>query len=511
MSVDFPNRRDFLRAASAGSCLLVAGPLFKSASAAQPTPAASPFVRPNIGTLDPAGVQIASLRKGVSEMQKRQPTDPTSWQFQANIHGTSAAMPDPLWKQCQHGTFFFLSWHRMYLYFFERVLRAASADDSLALPYWNYNDPTQRALPVAFRDPADPANSLYVGQRNDGINDGAELPASATISSVAFALTNFAAATGSSHGFGGQRVAGPGHFMQPHGALERQPHDGIHDLLGGPDGWMSDPNTAASDPIFWLHHANIDRLWKRWLDQGGGRRNPTNDEVWMSTPFTFSDETGKRVTMTGKDIVDTAGQLNYRYDDDPPPAVHAEIAATTMAAVGAAPPTGGPAKLLAAAAAAQPIKLAAEPVAIDLKPTDDARAEVARVMGAAPGVSRLTLKIEGIDYDKRPGVYYEIYLNLPKDAKNPSASSPSYVGNLTFFGLKEAQGHGGMGAASHHYDVTGVVRALRARKEWDDKKFTVTFVMRGLIPPKKARAGAVKAREAPGGQVTIANVSLVRE
>jgi hypothetical protein len=53
-------------------------------------------------------------------------------------------------------SFFFLSWHRMYIYFFERILRAASGDPNLALPYWNYSDPAQRALPVPFREPARP-------------------------------------------------------------------------------------------------------------------------------------------------------------------------------------------------------------------------------------------------------------------------------------------------------------------------------------------------------------------
>ena len=25
--------------------------------------------------------------------------------------------------------------------------------------------------------------------------------------------------------------------------------------------------TAGLDPLFWLHHANIDRLWEVWLNQ----------------------------------------------------------------------------------------------------------------------------------------------------------------------------------------------------------------------------------------------------
>jgi len=80
---------------------------------------------------------------------------------------------------------------------------------------------------------------------------------------------------------------------------------------------MGDPNTSARDPIFYLHHANIDRLWKRWLDRGSGRQDPTGDQVWMNTMFTFFDEKGQQVQKTGKDILDTVGQLNYCYDDDP--------------------------------------------------------------------------------------------------------------------------------------------------------------------------------------------------
>jgi hypothetical protein len=39
--------------------------------------------------------------------------------------------------------------------------------------------------------------------------------------------------------------------------------------VGLPDGWMLDPSLAALDPIFWLHHANVDRLWEVWLQRAG--------------------------------------------------------------------------------------------------------------------------------------------------------------------------------------------------------------------------------------------------
>jgi tyrosinase len=45
-------------------------------------------------------------------------------------------------------------------------------------------------------------------------------------------------------------------------------------MIGG-DGWMSDPDKAALDPIFWLHHANIDRLWAAWT------KGVPNEKWWL--------------------------------------------------------------------------------------------------------------------------------------------------------------------------------------------------------------------------------------
>ena len=58
-----------------------------------------------------------------------------------------------------------------------------------------------------------------------------------------------------------------------------QPHNVVHSALGG---LMGDPDTAAQDPIFWLHHANVDRLWNHWIQQGGGRADPS-DAAWLNT------------------------------------------------------------------------------------------------------------------------------------------------------------------------------------------------------------------------------------
>ena len=140
-------------------------------------PFLTPFTRQSIAGLSSA--QITALRAGIQVMMSKPVTDPTSYRFQANIHGTldtPTTMEEmQSWNQCEHGSFYFPSWHRMYLYFFDRILRAAAGSagyQNVVLPYWNYNDPAQRTCPrrsgcpppraIRFtsRRPGDPQESI---------------------------------------------------------------------------------------------------------------------------------------------------------------------------------------------------------------------------------------------------------------------------------------------------------------------------------------------------------------
>ena len=142
-------------------------------------------VRRNIYNLASNGPEIAALRNGVKVMQARSASNPRSWRFQANIHATTDQLPttnkalaQATWNTCQHGNYFFFPWHRMYVYFFEQILRAAAQEPSLTLPYWNYSNAAQRVLPLPFRSPANSTNPLYVAQRrtsNPNINGGQPL------------------------------------------------------------------------------------------------------------------------------------------------------------------------------------------------------------------------------------------------------------------------------------------------------------------------------------------------
>ena len=439
------------------------------------------YVRRDAYALDPDGPDVAALRTGIAAMQARPVTDPTSWLFQANIHGTDDPIPAgaaeaarATWSTCQHGSFFFLSWHRMYLYHFERILRAASGQQEFALPYWNYAVPTERALPVIFREPADATNPLYVTARrtrDPDINGGEDVPAAVTDASNAFSFINFASPRGSGLSFGGQNLPAPRHFSAPHGRLEMQPHDIIHVVVGG-SGWMSDPNFAARDPIFWLHHCNIDRLWNRWLSLEGGRANPVENAVWMDQPFAFFDETGSMVQMSGREIVESARQLGYRYDDEPLATPRAFVAASMIGSDVEASMAG--AEDTAPAEAGVAVTLGHETTSVSV-PAEGGPAALARETAQ---VGSIVLDLSDIEYELPPTVWYEVYINLP-ETETPTPRSPYFAGNLAFFAV-----------APHHHqeegqtgrldmEISGVLERLVRQGSEMAGELRVTFVARG--------------------------------
>ena len=458
-------------------------------------------VRQEINRL--TATQLAALRRGIAVMQSRPETDPTSWLYQAHIHGfptrgedsacaAPTSVPRIAWASCQHGSFFFLAWHRMYLYYFERILRQASGDPSLTLPYWDYSPATSRELPLPFRQPAQASNPLFVPERDPAANAGTlrlqdnEVDARQALSRIPFSVGPERV---SSESFGGSSVALPAHFGTFAGQLEQQPHNVIHTVIGGPTGFMSDPNCAARDPIFYLHHANIDRLWEAWLRQGGGRANPTTDVVWLRTSFTFFDEHGQPVTLTARDILDTVTNLGYRYDDagSTPPAGQA-VAATPAASDEALPASQALDAMERLAVLSdtglRAMNLGPQGGAMHGQLSEDG---VALLRAPAPGESPTRLGLVLADVQLvQPGAYFAVYLNLPPGAK-PDAKSLYYVGNIALFGPAQHAAHAAHGTPGSEFmfDVTDTVRALQERGEWRDD-FTLTFVRNNRSPSAPA-------------------------
>jgi hypothetical protein len=97
-----------------------------------------------------------------------------------------------------------------------------------------------------------------------------------------------------------------------------------------------------------------------------------------------------------------------------------------------------------------------------------AQAEASIEAALGPSGRPLVLAVEGVEFSAQPDLHYQLYLGLP--AGSPaSAEGPYFVGNLPFYAL-----HGVSGRA-HDYDVTAIVRRLRAAGIWR-APLRVTFV-----------------------------------
>src|SRR5262249_27863184 len=108
-----------------------------------------------------------------------------------------------VWGQCQHGTPYFFPWHRLYLFYFERVLQKAANDPTLRLPYWDYTDPANVAMPKEFTQPTyvdgsghTVPNPLYEERRAAGWRSGSTLNPTMTSINRALTISHFLGAGG---------------------------------------------------------------------------------------------------------------------------------------------------------------------------------------------------------------------------------------------------------------------------------------------------------------------------
>ena len=462
-----------------------------------------PFIRHEVRS--PAGTEaLKHYANAVAVMKRREPNDPTSWVYQAAIHGTYTRPLRELWNQCEHQSWFFLPWHRMYVYYFEQIVRKtvveAGGPANWALPYWNYClGGENAALPEQFRTPADSRNPLYVKERVASYNAGARLPDKIIDPKPALDRPNY---IGIAEFGGGNGKPREPRFWGYSGLLERTPHNDVHSHIGG---WMGDPETAAQDPIFWLHHANIDRLWAVWNERER-RKNPV-EETWKLHPFWFFDGDGRKVSKQCGGVEATA-PLNYTYEPSPATIVEEPVSASPpsppLPPSDATPPTSEP-RFFGATEKQVPLTGAAVEVPVEIDP----RGKEAVLRAAAPEEpERLYLNIEDIEGDKNPTTVYAVYLNLPQ---SPSSEDYErhYLGNLSFFGIEKAgdpaadkQPHG-MRAS---FEVGPLLQSLREENGWDADHLRVLF--EPIAPSSSGEADAEPAEAEEHSPIHIGRVSL---
>jgi tyrosinase len=454
-------------------------------------------IRPDIHKLKEWDDPILWYARAVEQMKKRALNDFSSWRYQAAIHDYDPGS-DPLaapgdqipsdsnkfWAKCQHNSWFFLPWHRMYLFHFEQIVAKAIRDlqgpDDWALPFWNYSDTSAGAaqLPKSFRDkqwPGGPGqNPLYVAQRDTHINAGHSLPPSAVSLRCLKDGNYIGAGTGAHPGFGGPKTSF-NHDGGSVGALETTPHGDVHTGVGGLTGFMSAFNTAPLDPIFWLHHANIDRLWEVWRRKATPGHTPFNNPTssdWLqanNATFLFHDVTGAEKKFVPAEALDTtAAPLFYQYEGVAPAPAAQPVAEESVMAEAAQPP----AEMIGAKVG---VSLGAGPSTehVQLQPPSGPAAMTESVERP----KRLFLNLENITSSGRVPAY-DVYINVPGGNADPAAHAALLAGSLPMFGIVEAtrssDKHAGSGL-TYVLEITDLVADLKRQNRWNPANLSVTF------------------------------------
>jgi tyrosinase len=158
----------------------------------------------------------------------------------------------------EHGNVGFLPWHRAYILDLERELQAI--DPSVTLPYWRFDRPAPNVFTRQFMGVPNAAGRVQFSAahplttwRTDGALGISRTPEFAPGSAPANLLTETQTIA----------VGGPASTASyaNFDIMERNPHGAAHMRFSG---FISAIATAARDPLFFMLHANVDRLWAKW-------------------------------------------------------------------------------------------------------------------------------------------------------------------------------------------------------------------------------------------------------
>lgn len=239
--------------------------------------------------------QLHDLREAYQALYDLPEAAGDSFATLGGIHG----LPSPTW--CDHGSPGFLTWHRAYMKAFERALQCINSD--ITLPFWDWSSHATTGVPAACRQ------ATYVNRNGDTVaNPLYRGPISATAGGgttnrgANIDTTSFAGAASSAQG-----AMSSSAYNSFQSALNG-PHGSVHISTGGN---MGNASLAAFDPIFYLHHCNVDRIWWNWQQANPGVTMPAAEANHPLDPFNRPFSTD---WYDGADM-DSTDDLGYRYSN----------------------------------------------------------------------------------------------------------------------------------------------------------------------------------------------------
>ncbi len=240
--------------------------------------------------------------------------DDRGYQYFAGVHG----LPMPIGCSVAHGTPYFLPWHRAYLYSFERSLM--DLVPTATLPWWDWTVHTIPDIYTAENAPDNPLASAPVDPRALQQAKAGHPPVVLPAQTVRFP---------------GQPGSPPlptatdvadlleiTDFLDFTSQLENL-HNNVHVWTGGDGGDMYYIYLAAFDPIFWAHHAMVDRIWRIWQQRHSGANPPADILDDALPPFGLTVRQTLNVTTLGYDYAVTTASVEVDSAPAAPAAAHA--------------------------------------------------------------------------------------------------------------------------------------------------------------------------------------------
>jgi tyrosinase len=285
--------------------------------------------------------------------------------------------------------------------------------------------------------------------------------------------------------FGGPKTGWNHDTGNAMGHVENIPHGAVHVDVGG---LMGRFETAGQDAIFWLHHANIDRLWEVWRSQPG-HVDPT-DAQWLDETFDLGFGNAE-LSMAVSQVLDTsASPLQYVYDG---------VAAVVPAAGGGfaldegpVPPEDIEPTLVGATEQEVPIGADRAEVTIGVEPAGGLGLDE-----EAP--KHVYVVLQNVKATTTRDRTYAVHVGVP-EGEDPAAHPELLAGRFSTFGVVGATKTGAGLTVS--FDVTPIVQALGlAGQAPGDLRVTVTPIEDG--PDDDAALGLDDASDLRIGQIGV--------
>ncbi|CAL1540978.1 unnamed protein product [Lymnaea stagnalis] len=270
--------------------------------------------------------EVDRLRKAMETVQQK--PRPYSYQDIAEMHGDPAKCPNPKANEryscCVHGMPNFPHWHRLYVIQLEDALRIEG--QSIGVPYWDWTKPGTLIPEVA-------RNKTYFDPKTSTARSNPFFDAEIQFLNMSMRssrdvledLTQVPQLTGNTELMDAVLLALEQDNFCDFEIQFEVAHNLIHGLVGGNSSYsMSTLAYSAFDPIFFLHHSFVDKIWSVWTSLQQLRGKPYKAHCAQSyiydplKPFAFSPpyNPNERTSAASvpTNIYDHEVNLGYKYD-----------------------------------------------------------------------------------------------------------------------------------------------------------------------------------------------------